>query len=248
MSARLLMAKLAARQLITLPPRQRRGGRRTPRVLRELAQSELYAGGEFASSPSERIDGPLAALLPLEVVLVRPGTPEAGAFLCHLGRHHYLGFGGQAGQNLRYLIRDAHGRDVACCLFGCAAWKVAARDRFIGWTHAQRQARLGLIANNSRFLILPHVRVAHLASHLLGLLLRRLRADWQRKYHVAPVLVETFVECARFRGSCYRAANWRHLGQTRGRSRADRHQTLRVPVKDIYVWPLCPDFRARLCA
>jgi hypothetical protein len=243
MSARLLMAKLAARQLVTLPARQRRGGRRTPRVLLELRQLELLAEAEAAP-----IEGAIATVLPLQVQVVEPGQPEADVFLRYLARHHYLGFGGEAGQNLRYLIRDAQGRDLACCLFGCAAWKVAARDQFIGWTHAQRQAGLGRIANNSRFLILPHVRVPHLASHLLGVLLRRLPADWQRKYRVQPVLVETFVERERFRGTCYRASNWHYLGQTRGRSRADRHQTLHVPVKDVYVYPLCRNFKDRLCA
>src|SRR5208337_3102499 len=95
---------------------------------------------------------------------------------------------GAAGQNLRYLVRDCYGRDLACVLFGAAAWKVKDRDAFIGWSAQERQQRLSLITNNSRFLILPHVRVPHLASHILGTILRRLRCDWQRKYHLAPCL------------------------------------------------------------
>ena len=137
---------------------------------------------------------------------------------------------------------------MACLLFGAAAWKVRARDAFIGWSAEQRQERLSLIVNNSRFLILPHVRVAHLASHILGTVLRRLRSDWQRKYVIAPCLAETFVERERFAGVCYRVANWLPVGQTCGRSRRDRDHTLQVPVKDIYLYALRQDFKERLCA
>ena len=132
-------------------------------------------------------------------------------------------------------------------LFAAAAWKVKVRDAFIGWNPQQRQQRLSLIVNNSRFLILPHVRVPHLASHILGTILRRLRSDWQRKYQLAPCLAETFVERERFAGVCYRAANWLPVGQTCGRSRLDRDHRLQVPVKDIYLYPLCKDFKERLC-
>jgi hypothetical protein len=240
MSARLLLAKLAHRGFIELPPRQRRGGRQR---LRALCQPELF----WATSKEQRpIEGPLEVLRPLEVVLVEPGTAEANDFVCHLAQHHYLGFGGSSGQNLRYLIRDCYRRELACVLFGSAAWKVQARDRFIGWSTEQRPSRLGLITNNSRFLILPHVRVPNLASHILGLTLRRLCLDWERKYHLAPCLVETFVERERFSGTCYRAANWLLVGQTCGRTRHDRYNTVQVPIKDIYLYPLCADFKERL--
>jgi hypothetical protein len=194
------------------------------------------------------IEGPLRTLQPLEVIVVEPRTTQANAFVWHLAQHHYLGYEGVAGQNLRYLLRDCYGRDLACVLFGAAAWKVKARDAFIGWSAQQRQERLSLIVNNSRFLILPHVRVPHLASHILGTILRRVRSDWQRKYHLAPCLAETFVERERFGGVCYRAANWLRVGQTCGRSRHDRDHTLQVPVKDIYLYALCSDFKERLCA
>ena len=242
MSARLLLNKLAEGGLIELPPRQRGGGRR---VLRALREPELFT---LSEGVGDLIQGPLGTLQPLEVIAVEPRTAQANAFVWHLGQHHYLGYGGAAGQNLRYLLRDCYGRDLACVLFGAAAWKVKARDAFIGWSAEQRQQRLSLIINNSRFLILPHVRVPHLASHILGTLLRRVRADWQRKYHVAPCLAETFVERERFGGVCYRAANWLRVGQTCGRSRHDRDHTLRVPIKDIYLYPLCSDFKERLCA
>jgi hypothetical protein len=242
MSARLLLNKLAQRGLIKLPARQRSGGRQ---ILRALSEPELFSLGGAAG---ELIEAPLRTLQPLEVIVVEARTAQANAFVCHLARHHYLGFEGAAGQNLRYLVRDCYGRDLACVLFGAAAWKAKARDNFIGWSAQQRQQRLCLIINNSRFLILPQVRVPHLASHILGTILRRLRCDWQLKYHIAPCLAETFVERERFAGICYRAANWLRVGQTCGRSRYDRDHTVRVPVKDIYLYPLCKDFKERLCA
>jgi hypothetical protein len=242
MSARLLLNKLAEGGFIELPPRQRGGGRR---VLRALWEPELFT---LSAGDGDLIQGPLGTLQPLEVIAVEPRTSQANAFVWHLGQHHYLGYGGAAGQNLRYLLRDCRGRDLACVLFAAAAWKVKARDAFIGWSAQQRQERLSLIINNSRFLILPPVRVPHLASHILGTILRRVRADWQRKYQVAPCLAETFVERERFAGVCYRAANWLRVGQTCGRSRHDRDHTLSVPIKDIYLYPLCSDFKERLCA
>jgi hypothetical protein len=241
MSARLLLNKLAERGLIKLPARRRGGGRQ---ILRVLSEPELFS---LSAGAGDLIEGPLRALQPLEVIRVEPRTLQANAFVWHLAQHHYLGFEGAAGQNLRYLLRDCYGRDLACVLFAAAAWKVQARDAFIGWSAPQRQQRLSLIINNSRFLILPHVRVPHLASHILGTILRRVRADWQRKYDLAPCLAETFVEQERFTGSCYRAANWLRVGQTCGRSRHDRHHTVQVPVKDIYLYPLCHDFKERLC-
>src|ERR1700747_2691819 len=173
MSARLLLAKLAESGLIQLPPRQRRGGRRK---LRALSEPELFW---FAGQSVQPIEGALEALRPLEVLLVEARAKEANDFVCHLEQHHYLGFGGGAGQNLRYLIRDCYGRDLACVLFAGAAWKVKARDQFIGWSAAQRARQLELIVNNSRFLILPHVRVPHLASHILALILRRRPPAWR---------------------------------------------------------------------
>ena len=241
MSARLLLAKLAGRGLIELPPRQRRGGRQRLRV---LSEPDLFWS---ARQPLAPIESPLEALRPLEVLLLENRTKEANDFICHLERYHYLGFGGSSGQNLRYLIRDCSGCDLACVLFAAAAWKVKARDEFIGWSPQQRQEQLGLIVNNSRFLILPHVRVPHLASHILGLILRRLCWDWQRKYNLIPCLAETFVERPRFSGACYRAANWLLVGQSCGRSRHDRYHRRQLPVKDIYLYPLCADFRERLC-
>jgi hypothetical protein len=195
----------------------------------------------------EPIEGELTALRPVQLHVVQPGTDSARRFGTYLTTHHYLGYTGPVGRNLGYWVHDAQGRELACVLWGAAAWRVQARDRFIGWTDAQRQTRLDRVANNSRFLILPWVRVPHLASHVLGRVVRQLRRDWHAKYHQPLDLVETFVERDRFAGTCYRAANWTWVGVTRGRSRQDRDRDLRVPIKHVYVYPLVPDFRDRLC-
>jgi hypothetical protein len=127
---------------------------------------------------------------------------------------------------------------VAALLFGAPAWRCAARDGFLGWNEAQRRAGLARVANNTRFLILPQVRVPHLASHVLGAAARRIGRDWEDKYGHGLDWLETFVERGRFAGTCYRAANWLHVGATRGRGRQDRHHRSAVPAKDVYLYRL----------
>jgi hypothetical protein len=194
------------------------------------------------------ITGGLKALQPLRIEVLGERHPDLALFGFLLQQYHYLGLRNGAGENLKYVARDRHGHPVACLLFGAAAWKAKARDEFIGWTAADRPQRLTGLTNNTRFLILPWVKVPHLASHVLRQVSRRLSADWRAKYGHGIALLETFVDRERFRGTCYRAAGWRQVGARTGRSRNDRNQTLRVPVKDIYVLPLSADFRRRLCA
>jgi hypothetical protein len=146
------------------------------------------------------------------------------------------------------MVTGQTGRLLACLLFGSAAWKCGPRDRFIGWDPEQRARNLHLLTNNTRFLILPFVRVPHLASWILGQVLRRLSVDWEKKYGHPILLVETFVERGRFAGTSYKASNWIRLGATTGRSRQDRRHTLRVPVKDVYLYPLDHKFREELSA
>lgn len=179
----------------------------------------------------------LATLQPLRVEPVRAGTAAARRWGFYLHRYHYLGLR-VVGENLGYLATDATGREVACLLFGAAAWRCAPRDRALGWNEAQRRAGLPRLANNTRFLILPWVRVTHLPSAVLGAVARRMAADWQAKYGHGLDTLETFVERDRLAGTCSRAANWRPVGATRGRSRQDRDHTRTVPVKDIYLYPL----------
>jgi hypothetical protein len=137
---------------------------------------------------------------------------------------------------------------VAVLVYGAAAWKVACRDQFIGWSPPERQRGLGRIANQQRFLILPWVQVPSLASHLLGLSVRRLSADWHARYGHGVALAETFVADARFAGTAYQAAGWVRLGHTRGRTRQDRDRTLQVPVKSVWIKPLSGNFRTHLHA
>jgi hypothetical protein len=230
-----LLRKLEQRGWIGLPALRRVPQRRGPIAL----PLEL-----FERSVPEAIEGALSTLLPLRImVLTSKTTPPVHRYLA---LHHYLGYRGPVGENLAYQIQDRAERDLACVVFGAAAWKTQARDQWIGWNPEERVRGIQRIANNSRFLILPWVRVPHLASHVLGLILRRLASDWQAKYAHPIHLAETFVDRSRFRGTCYRAANWICIGQTQGRSRQDRRHTLNVPVKDIYVYPLRPDFRERL--
>jgi len=144
---------------------------------------------------------------------------------------HYLGLH-VGGENVRYLAQAAQGRDLACVLFGAAAWKCEPRDRHLSITEAQRQAGLQMVANNTRFLVLPWVRVPGLASHVLGQVVRRIAADWQAKYGHGLHWLETFVARGRFAGTCFRAANWECVGQTTGRSCADRNHTRQVPVRN----------------
>jgi hypothetical protein len=164
-----------------------------------------------------------------------------------VAQYHYLGFSRPVGETLAYLVRDRYGRDLACVLFGAAAWKVAARDGVIGWSAHARQRHLSRLTNNTRFLILPGVKVAHLASHILGRITRRLQQDWEAKYAHPVYLVETFVDAARFRGTCYRAANWIEIGPTQGRGRYDRTHRRGAPVKTVWLYPLVRRFRDLLC-
>lgn len=237
MAARSLLSKLQGRGLIELPPR-----RQTPsnRMLSRKIPSQ-----HWDLSP---IVGTLRDVGPLNVREVSTDATERVRFAAALAQFHYLGCRGAVGENLQYTVSDTSGRLLACLLFGSAAWKCRARDQFIGWTSQQRQERLHLVTNNMRFLILPFVKIPHLASWILGQVLRRLSQDWQSKYGHRIVLVETFVERERFAGTSYKAANWKCLGATSGRSRQDRKRMLRVPLKDVYLYALGHSFREALCA
>ena len=238
MAARTLLLKLQARGLIALPPPQ-------GRTARPCAAAPARGQPELRPSGSALLEGPLPQLQPLRLELAH--SPAARRELRSLlAQYHYRGFHGAVGENVQYLARDRQGRVLAGMVFGAAAWKVAARDRFIGWAGAQRQQHLGQIANQQRFLILPWVRVPHLASHLLALATRRLSADWHARYGHPVWLLETFVEVDRFAGTAYKAAGWLELGLTTGRTRQDRDRTLHSPRKSVWVRPLHPAFRQRL--
>lgn len=236
MACRTLLLKLQSQGYLELPARRRPpvNGHRH----RELAQVE---------HDSSSIECGLEELQPLCLELLSEGSAGATLFRFLLQRYHYLGHRTCVGENLKYLARDRQGRPVACLLFGSAAWKAAARDHWIGWESQQRLRNLHLLTNNMRFLVVPWAKVPHLASHVLAQVTSRLSADWQAKYGHPIYLVETFVECERFRATCYRAAGWNPLGLTTGRTRNDEGTGRRAPIKAIYVRPLRPDAPRRLC-
>lgn len=236
MAARHFLCKLQQRGLLTLPDAKPKGGRQ---VVRWPAPP---------SPPPQRVEPSLSALQPLGLERVCPGSAAAGELGATLAHYHYLGWQGPVGPHLAYRVTDRAGQLLAVVVFAAAALKVAERDRFIGWSAAQRQARLPMLAQNTRFLILPWVRVPHLASHVLAGVTSRLRVDWLQRYQQPMVLVETFVERERFAGTCYRAANWLYAGRTAGRGRGDRAHQRAKPCKDLYLYPLARDWRRRLCA
>ena len=237
MAARTLLLKLERAGHLRLPARRAP----SPNARRNRQMAPIVP-------PDEPIRVPLSDLQPLSIGIVTPGSDDAGVFNGLLAHEHYLGHRNTVGENIRYLVRDRHGRPVACALFGSAAWKCADRDAFIGWDRPARERNLQSLTNNTRFLIPAWVQVAHLASHALGLIARRIRADWQAKYGHPVHALETFVDRSRFKGTCYQAANWLRLGQTRGRTRNDRNRRIQATVKDVYLYPLATDFRRELCA
>ena len=230
MACRSMVLKLEAKGYITLPERAA--------FPSKGLQNRSIPAIHHDTSP---IEASLKDLLPLSLEIVK-AKDSLSLFRYLLSQYHYLGYSVTVGENMKYLIKDKYGRPLSCVLFGSAAWKVACRDGYLGWSKECRAKNLFLATNNMRFLVMPWVRVAHLASHILGRIARRIKQDWVERYGHPVVVLETFVDTSRFRGTCYRAANWHYVGQTKGRSRNDQYNTLRVPVKDVYLYPLTPCF------
>ncbi len=233
MACRELLRKLESRTLIKLPPRQRPGPGRLPAI-------------EPIVVDQRPISCRLSDIKPVKIVNASNCADYEKVFNYLVKQYHYLSYGRPVGQNMKYLILGRNERFLGCLLFGAAAWKTEARDRWIGWPADVRERNLGLICNNTRFLILDWVKVPHLASHAFGACLRRLPWDWRHRYGTDIAMVETFVDTMRYAGTCYKAANWFKIGQTKGRSRQDRDRKLKVSVKDVFVYPLRRDFRQLL--
>ena len=234
MSCRVAMLRMQDDGLLKLPPPRNGNNNGKPYLRRTL----LAEPGPplLAASPRELGD------LQLQLVTDRHDSHLHNEYI---DRYHYLGYQPLPGAQLRYFVR-AQGRIVALLGFGAAAWKTQPRDQFIGWTAQQRQQRLHLVTNNARFLILPWVQCKNLASCILGMAARAIAEDWQRQYEYRPLLLETFVERPRFRGTCYQAANWLYLGETKGRGKLDVHNQALLPKKAIWVYPLDKRFRSIL--
>jgi hypothetical protein len=233
MSCRVALLRMQEDGLLSLPP-PRNGNCNGRHVVSRTAAAEPQPWQEFS----------LSELGPLRLEIVSPG--ESSLWNEYLDRYHYLGYAPLAGAQLRYWAY-ADQRLLALFSYGAAAWRLNPRDRWIGWDDAQRRANLCHVVGQARFLILPWIGCRHLASKLLSLSAGQLPRDWEQRYGVRPWLVESFVDASRFRGTCYRAANWAEVGQTQGRGKKDRHRRATVSRKKIYLYPLCHNCRQRLC-
>jgi hypothetical protein len=232
-SCRALLVKLERRGLIELP------------VARAVNFAEATPDEAAAPQQWPQIKAKLAALGKVELVVVNGDRALSRVWRAMMRGHHPLSDGPLCGAQLRYLIRSERGW-LGGLSFSSAAWRLKERDKWIGWSEATRRARLDRIVQNSRFLILPTVEVSNLASHVLGLAMRQLAHDWRQRYGQAPVLVETFVDSSRYKGTCYRAANWIELGFSQGRGRQDRGRQQQVAPKHVFVYELQPQCRETL--
>ena len=234
MTCRVAMLRMHSDAVITLPPAQSRGVRVKP-----------HFPPTTATDPQTPLLQPVHELGALTLC---PITDTASSRLWneYIARYHYLGYTPMSGAQMRYNV-FAGEQLVALLSFGASAWKLAGRERFIGWQERERLKNLQLVVNNARFLILPWVRSLGLASKILSKIARQLPHDWHQRYGYSPVLFETFVESQRHRGTCYKAANWSHVGQTTGRGKKSTvHQQI-IPIKDIWLYPLRKDFASVLC-
>lgn len=235
MSARVALLRLQAKGLVELPAPQNSNG-----------NGRAWQPKLRLEAPSQPLALTLAELGPVRLEIVST-VAQSELWNSLIAQYHYLGHSNLPGAQLRYLIY-AKQQLLGAIGFGAAAWSVAGRDRFIGWTAPQRQRALPLILNNARFLILPWVRVPHLASHILGRCARQLPVDFSARYGWRPVLLETFVQ-EPYRGTCYRAAGWIALAKTQGRGKKGAHSKgdqTPVAVKQLWIYPLVRDFRSAL--
>ena len=231
MSCRVAMLRMHKDGLIVLPP--------PTQAKAPLKRIEFTS----ATDPQSPVACSVNQLPQLHFQMVTKAT--SALWNEYIMRYHYLGYTPLSGAQLRYFI-TAGKQIIALTGFGAAAWQTAPRDQFIGWNHDQRKKNLNLIANNARFLILPWIQSKNLASKILSLTTRRLPDDWEEKYNVRPVMLESFVQKNRFAGTCYKAANWINVGQTKGRGKLGPPGKISVPIKDIWVYPLVKDFRVLL--
>lgn len=232
MSCRVAMLRMQDDGLITLPPpRQKNNPHSVPAITSR-------------SDPFFPITKAAGQLSDLRLLAVERKT-QSSFWNELIQRYHYLGYKRLPGAQLRYFVQCREGT-VAVIGFGAAAWKVAPRDNWIGWTPQQRERNLHLIVNNARFLILPWVQSKNLASKILSMVTKQLPLDWEQRYGYRPVLLETFVQKDRFEGTSYKAANWIFLGETQGRGKLDRFRTYSLPKKSIFVYPLLTNFQTAL--
>lgn len=222
---------LEERGLIELPTLQKVNNKRKPIAKLDLA--------------GERIDRDIRDIEPIRLMVAEQAA-ERQRWRSYVDQYHRVGYKQVFGSRLQYFIRSGE-RELGCLQFSASSWSLEERDKWIGWQEADRKVRLHLIVNNSRYLIFPWVYIRNLASQALALAARQIQSDWLKYYCYAPVLLETFVDLDQYRGTCYQAANWICLGETKGRGRMDRDNAYALSRKAIYMYPLQRDFRAVLC-
>ncbi len=236
MAARVAMLRMHRDGIITLPP-PRHG--QPPRRVPEF--------GPETDPPATPMPETLDAVRPIRLLKVTgAGRAASAAWNSFIARWHYLGYTPLIGAQMRYTVQDREGRALAMLGFSAAAWKIAPRDDFIGWSPEVRERNLYRVIDNSRYLIMPWVRIPNLASHILSQARRQLPGDWETQYRVTPVLMETFVEIPRFSGITYKASGWIHVGTTQGRGRYDTKREFGKPKKDIWLCPLRKDWKRTL--
>ena len=235
MMARVVMLAMHRDGRIQLPPPQGPSSQRKPIVFGPLTEPPLLP-------PPDTLD----AVRPLSLRTVVRGTREGRLWNEFVARYHYLGYTTLVGAQMRYAVHARDNRPLAMLGFSTAAWTLAPRDRFIGWSRQLREKNLPLVIDNPRFLILPWVHIPNLGSHILALVRRQLPRDWTARYNTTPVLIETFVETPRYTGAVYRASGWTRVGTTKGRGRYDINKLYDKPIKDIWLRPLRRNWRAIL--
>lgn len=234
MVCRSLLLLLQSEGLITLPPA-------TCHPPNPLANRKKPDNIEVDRTP---VECSIRDLLPIQLQQVRR-TPFEKLFNSLISQYHYLGYTQPVGEHLKY-IAFSHDRPIACLAWSSAPWYIGARDRFIGWSPETRQKNLHLMSNNTRFLVLPWVRVSHLASYLLALNRHRLSDHWNLLYNHPVYLLETFVDTEKFRGTCYKADNWIYVGKTTGIGKLSKTSKPTLPKKAVYLYPLVKNFRHKL--
>jgi hypothetical protein len=223
------LEQLEAEGLIELPP---------VKVKRPTSGKIKVTAIDFNT---EEINGEIESFGAIQLTAVRPGD-ELKRWRAYVEQYHMLGFKTVFGSRLQYFITSGD-LELGCMQFSASSWALEARDNWIGWTESDRKARLNLIINNSRFLIFPWVHIRNLASKALSMAAKQIQEDWLREYCYAPVLLETFVDTAHFKGTCYKAANWTYLGETKGRGRMDKDNAYSLSRKAIFMYPLQDDFK-----
>lgn len=229
----LLLEKLQAEGIIQLPP------------VRHFTKRKLSIKNQHMEFDTSPIEGESREFEPVYLEIVVSGKAAFDRWKAYVNQYHMLGYKNVFGSQLHYFIKSGN-MELGCLQFSASAWALEHRDKWIGWSIQDKKERLHLIINNSRFLIFPWVHIRNLASRALSLAAKQIQNDWLREYCYAPVLLETFVDLEHFAGTCYKAANWLYLGQTKGRGRMDRKNEYPLSRKAIYVYPLEKDFMAYL--